>query len=427
MKNAITDWKISLGAALELARSIDQLDKNCQESLEFASKHIASAISAIEPLLAATVSLCQLTPASIVTQPVPPIQNEERNITATKGPEYQKVISLAFDTCRMLFSPVEGMIFNLQRAYRDGQERSSPLVHELEALSIIGVKSVVASALAKPNKLEGGIDNTVRSSRDLQTLADDEDKTHFSATGRTVPSNKRRFEIPAFVPPQTFHPIVPIISGLPSAPIGSPQKNETKPSEGFLLSPALSIVWSLMQSSSPYFSNAWEVVTPNIISALQSDKIDWLAGLTPISQAMDIGTPRIISALQSAGINRSNGFAPIGHVEGIKSSLAASDFLLRVVYSLVSHNAIAVSPKEERFYLMNIGTVPRMVDSLLQNISRQNEEATHLRPGGNTINFHNTFNIQIQVDHAEERELKDLGRSIGQILSDEMRRYGGIS
>ncbi|OPY30003.1 MAG: hypothetical protein A4E28_00501 [Methanocella sp. PtaU1.Bin125] len=40
--------------------------------------------------------------------------------------------------------------------------------------------------------------------------------------------------------------------------------------------------------------------------------------------------------------------------------------------------------------------------------------------------FHNTFNITVTVRGGEERDLKELGRKIGQILSDEMKRYGGI-
>lgn len=42
-------------------------------------------------------------------------------------------------------------------------------------------------------------------------------------------------------------------------------------------------------------------------------------------------------------------------------------------------------------------------------------------------NFHNTFNITVNVKSGEEKDLKELGRKIGQILSDEMKRYGGLS
>jgi len=43
-----------------------------------------------------------------------------------------------------------------------------------------------------------------------------------------------------------------------------------------------------------------------------------------------------------------------------------------------------------------------------------------------SVNFHNNFNITINVKGTgEETEIRDLGRKIGQILSDEIKRYGG--
>jgi hypothetical protein len=42
------------------------------------------------------------------------------------------------------------------------------------------------------------------------------------------------------------------------------------------------------------------------------------------------------------------------------------------------------------------------------------------------VNFHNSFNITVNVKGGrEETDVKDLGRKIGQILSDEIKRYGG--
>jgi hypothetical protein len=42
-------------------------------------------------------------------------------------------------------------------------------------------------------------------------------------------------------------------------------------------------------------------------------------------------------------------------------------------------------------------------------------------------NFHNTFNITVTVKGgAEDGDLRDLGKKIGRILSDEIKRYGGI-
>jgi hypothetical protein len=44
----------------------------------------------------------------------------------------------------------------------------------------------------------------------------------------------------------------------------------------------------------------------------------------------------------------------------------------------------------------------------------------------NSIHIQNTFNIAVKVsDSSSEGELRDLGRKIGIILADEMKRYGG--
>jgi hypothetical protein len=48
-------------------------------------------------------------------------------------------------------------------------------------------------------------------------------------------------------------------------------------------------------------------------------------------------------------------------------------------------------------------------------------------PSGTTNHFHNDFHITVQVrDTSDERELRDLGRKIGRVLSDELARYGGV-
>jgi hypothetical protein len=42
-------------------------------------------------------------------------------------------------------------------------------------------------------------------------------------------------------------------------------------------------------------------------------------------------------------------------------------------------------------------------------------------------NFHNTFNITVSVKGgSDDGDLRDLGKKIGRILSDEIKRYGGI-
>jgi hypothetical protein len=362
VKNAaINNEQIFLNAAAEMARTIDRLEKNCSGSLEFASKSIASTTSAIEPLLIAAAGL-----------------NKPR-----------------------ILSPVESVISNLQKACRDGQKRSGPIINDLMALSTSLVGPGVISSLTDTSKPVGDAGDAVRSSGELQALVGDKDKIYSRPGGHAIPSrsNERMIEIPALVPPQEVCPALPVvsnISGLSSAQKISLQGDGPRPAN--CLYSALSIGWNLMQSGSPFFSNAIEK-----------------------------GMPKIISTLETARINRLDGMSPIGQAEGIRSGLAASDFLLSVVYSQFNQNAVIVPLRKEGLYLTNTGIGPRAVESAMQSLSRPKEEATIARPEQNITHFHNNFNIQIHVDHAEELDLKDLGRSIGKILSDELKRYGGIS
>ncbi|MFA5269192.1 MAG: hypothetical protein WC379_14585 [Methanoregula sp.] len=55
------------------------------------------------------------------------------------------------------------------------------------------------------------------------------------------------------------------------------------------------------------------------------------------------------------------------------------------------------------------------------------ETALPAAGGKNPVNFQNTFNITVTTTaRGDEAELRELGRKIGVILSDEMKRYGGL-
>jgi hypothetical protein len=78
------------------------------------------------------------------------------------------------------------------------------------------------------------------------------------------------------------------------------------------------------------------------------------------------------------------------------------------------------------------GTVP--VSSLYSleralPLSAGSRDGTALPATGGTspVHFQNTFNITVTTTaRGDEAELRELGRKIGVILSDEMRRYGGL-
>ena len=76
---------------------------------------------------------------------------------------------------------------------------------------------------------------------------------------------------------------------------------------------------------------------------------------------------------------------------------------------------------------INTFMLPHTVDSMLHSVSLLKEMKVAERTSSKTTHFHNIFNITTHIEKAKEEDLKDLGRKIGQILSDEIRQYGGIS
>lgn len=71
---------------------------------------------------------------------------------------------------------------------------------------------------------------------------------------------------------------------------------------------------------------------------------------------------------------------------------------------------------------------PAMADRNIVNVSMPGVTVEREMGGSvnKTSNFHNTFNINITMKGGgEEGDLKELGKKIGRILSDEIKRYGG--
>ncbi len=71
---------------------------------------------------------------------------------------------------------------------------------------------------------------------------------------------------------------------------------------------------------------------------------------------------------------------------------------------------------------------PAMADRNIVNVSMPGVTVEREMGGSvnKTSNFHNTFNISITMKGGgEEGDLKELGKKIGRILSDEIKRYGG--
>lgn len=129
---------------------------------------------------------------------------------------------------------------------------------------------------------------------------------------------------------------------------------------------------------------------------------------------------------------------------GLAANIAAAQAGQRAGISMIQqlvrstpHVAGTVAPQASTVYegfgglSMNPITSPAAASGAenIVNITVPHAAAGRVNENSTTnkvSNFHNTFNITVNVKGGEERDLKDLGRKIGQILSDEMKRYGGI-
>jgi len=71
--------------------------------------------------------------------------------------------------------------------------------------------------------------------------------------------------------------------------------------------------------------------------------------------------------------------------------------------------------------------MPPTIENILQIMPGSQREPIEGHTETRSVNFQNTFNIVVNVKNGgNETELRDLGKKIGQVLSDEIRRYGGI-
>jgi hypothetical protein len=74
-------------------------------------------------------------------------------------------------------------------------------------------------------------------------------------------------------------------------------------------------------------------------------------------------------------------------------------------------------------------SLPSPIGTLAQNIMFPHSGGMTVTPSPkNEVTIHNTFNIEIAMrGQADERELRELGQKMGTILSEELKRYGGLT
>lgn len=80
----------------------------------------------------------------------------------------------------------------------------------------------------------------------------------------------------------------------------------------------------------------------------------------------------------------------------------------------------------EAIQMQTLNILPTVSNSFLQILSQGKSGEASRASGGSTFHLNNHFNITINAKAGEETELRELGRKIGIILSDEIRRYGGM-
>lgn len=114
-----------------------------------------------------------------------------------------------------------------------------------------------------------------------------------------------------------------------------------------------------------------------------------------------------------------------GQVMNIAQSIATNQELQKVGYSVINDITGAV-PSGGAAY-SGPQAMPHTVESIMQILSgSQREPVSTSHTGSNAVNVHNTFNIMVDAKGGrDETELRDLGKKIGLILSEEIKRYGG--
>jgi hypothetical protein len=113
--------------------------------------------------------------------------------------------------------------------------------------------------------------------------------------------------------------------------------------------------------------------------------------------------------------------------EGGRLSVAQCMAVTRSLPRIVADEAIfrGMSPGEA-IQMPTFNIPPNISSSYLQILSQGKSGEVSRASGGNTFHLNNHFNIAINARVGEETELRELGRKIGIILSEEIRRYGGM-
>lgn len=137
----------------------------------------------------------------------------------------------------------------------------------------------------------------------------------------------------------------------------------------------------------------------------------------------DTGTALSLERIVFGGNGGTAGIEP-----GIGLSITTTESLIKEGASAINDVFLSLPQDRTGYGGLPAATVPRAMENVMQMFYGSQNETTPSSPIERSANhFQNTFNIAINMKGSgDEHELRELGRKIGTILSDEIKRYGGI-
>lgn len=364
----------------------------------------------------------------------------------------------------------------------DGQKRQVPLI--TAASSLMTLQKVFNPL----NAISAGVPEAQRDSSGMvirdattphlispgiqpQTLIEPAESGEPAREDKIEQNLRPRFEIAAFTPRLTEH-IAPVRSkGM--VPLSEPEGSAAelsqiaRPFQGLPVvvqafssstTAARNVINELNRSFIPLIESTGGVVSPGMLfngSAI-------ILGSPPLMDEKKVQSPEILTAekmviatAESAGVTTIIPQYPLLNLAATISPLQQSALSLGgVTGKSLAHGTerpqfnlpMAVTTVNEAFSVLeNIhllttqpgkapvtvqpASLPSHIGTLTQNITLTHSGGVAATPSPkNEVNLHNTFNIEIAMrGQGDERELRELGQKIGTILSEELKRYGGLT
>ncbi len=276
----------------------------------------------------------------------------------------------------------------------------------------------------------------------ISTRVSHPSKTRTDAQKTTIHTDQNIFEVPAFRPKISLEDATINVSRLSNAiSKKSHEKESILISKEFISSPAAKYTTSSQSISEPsvYVSNAFETISTCIDIASEVDRRASEMTREGIIDANKIlWQSHLLNMIFSDGgsaafnLDRFPTYEGSGVIAGaqmmhIALDMASIGAFERAGSSVINNTSLVLSRGAD-FRTASLAKMPYAVENVLHILSgSQKDTVESSRSSNNTVNLQNTFNIVVNVNNdGKETELREIGRKIGQILSDEIRRYGGI-